>query len=73
MEEVPIYLPDYEVRDLVQKLVLLNLEPVCSSVQHKETDSRKIHCKMDMHKARKTGRKKERGFFPTPSSASSEK
>lgn len=41
MEEVATYLPAYEVGNLDQKLVLLNLEPVHPSVQHRETDPRK--------------------------------
>lgn len=71
MEEVAIYLPAYEVKNLVQKLVLLHLEPVCSSIQHGETDSRKTHCKMTHTRQGKLWQKKRERLFPIPSSASS--
>jgi len=41
IEEVAAYLPAYEVGSLDQKLVLLNLEPVHSSMQLRKTDPRK--------------------------------
>lgn len=41
MEEFATYPPDYEVRKLDQKLLLLNLEPVHSTMQHMEADPKK--------------------------------
>lgn len=41
MEDVATYLCAYEVRNWDQKLVLLNLKPVHSSMQHSKTDTRK--------------------------------
>ena len=71
MEEVPTYLPAYEVRNLDQKLVLLNPEPVHSSMQHRETDPRKTQQDVLAQGKKNTGRKKEKGSLPIPSSASS--
>lgn len=71
MEEVATYLPAYEVRNLNQNLVWLNLEPVHSSTQHRETDLRKTSLGVLAQDKENTGRKKEKGSIPVPSSASS--
>lgn len=58
MEEVATYLPVYEVRNLYQKLVLLNLESVHSSMQHRENDPRKTSQDVPAQGKENTGRKK---------------
>lgn len=58
MEEVATYLPAYEVRNLYQKLVLLNLESVHSSMQHRENDPRKTSQDVPAQSKENTGRKK---------------
>lgn len=71
MEEVVLCLPVYEVRNLDHKMVLLNSQPVHSSMQYRKTDPRKTPQDMLAQGKENTGRRND--SLSIPSSASSQR
>lgn len=69
-ERLPsIYQPACEVRNLDQKMVLLNSQPVHSSTQHRKVDPRETPQDILAQGKENTGRKKNSLLIPSSASA----